>query len=130
MLQAMYFEDLSPYTYCRSDFEREDALNVGWLETGRPYAKGSVPKKAISVLKKLVRRPVKDELWGFHACDLCQTKPAVLTRLWPKRRHLGTGEIRVAGVNGIIYASPVLIVHYIKAHQYCPPQEYIDALLA
>ena len=29
-----------------------------------------------------------------------------------------------------MYAAPVAVVHYIAAHWYCPPQIFIDAVLA
>jgi hypothetical protein len=32
--------------------------------------------------------------------------------------------------NQVIYVAPELIVHYIDAHQYLPPQVFIDAVLA
>jgi hypothetical protein len=31
--------------------------------------------------------------------------------------------------NGKTYSSPTLIVHYIDAHNYRPPQEFIDAVM-
>jgi hypothetical protein len=40
----------------------------------------------------------------------------------------GNGEIRVAAANGITYVAPVLVLHYVVAHKYLPPQEFIDAV--
>lgn len=35
----MWFQDLTPYAYLHSD-RSEPALNVGWLERGRPFPLG------------------------------------------------------------------------------------------
>jgi hypothetical protein len=31
---------------------------------------------------------------------------------------------------GVIFVAPSLILHYVEAHQYNPPTEYVDALMA
>jgi hypothetical protein len=41
----------------------------------------------------------------------------------------GNGEIRVTATNGINYVAPVLILHYVGAHEYLPPKEFIDAVM-
>jgi hypothetical protein len=45
--------------------------------------------------------------------------------------RLGNGEIRVPGANGLVYAAPTLICHYIDEHEYGPPEDFLhaDALL-
>ena len=42
--------------------------------------------------------------------------------------YLGNGEIRVRG-EAAYYASPTLIYHYVVAHHYKPPEEFIEAVL-
>lgn len=42
---------------------------------------------------------------------------------------LGSAEIWVPGREGCIYAAPTLIVHYVEAHEYLPPPEFIEAVL-
>lgn len=42
---------------------------------------------------------------------------------------LGSAEIRVPSRLGVVYAAPDMIYHYIKDHDYVPPQEFIDAVL-
>ena len=37
------------------------------------------------------------------------------------------GEIRVAS-GGVTFAAPVLIVHYIEAHGYAPPEPFLKAI--
>jgi len=43
--------------------------------------------------------------------------------------EVGFAEIRVFGRNGKIYAAPNLIYHYVTAHSYRPPDEFIQAVL-
>jgi len=45
---------------------------------------------------------------------------------WADQRS-SNGEIRVSG-EGIVFAAPVLIVHYIEAHSYLPPAQFLKAV--
>ena len=47
-----------------------------------------------------------------------------------RETFLGSAEIRVQGKEGKVYAAPTLIYHYVAAHDYDPPQEFVEALLA
>ncbi len=38
----------------------------------------------------------------------------------------GNGEIRITAASGTTYVAPVLILHYVVAHGYLPPQEFIE----
>ena len=42
---------------------------------------------------------------------------------------LGSAEIRVFSNEGVTYAAPNLIYHYIVDHHYLPPEEFIRAVL-
>jgi len=41
---------------------------------------------------------------------------------------LGDAEIRVLGRNDRVFAAPNLIYHYVTAHGYRPPDEFLGAL--
>jgi hypothetical protein len=41
---------------------------------------------------------------------------------------LGDGEIRVPARGEVTYVAPNLIYHYVVAHQYLPPDVFLDAL--
>lgn len=42
MEAKMYFDDLAKYTY----FERDvNAINIGWLDSSKEFAKGDVPEE-------------------------------------------------------------------------------------
>ena len=44
------------------------------------------------------------------------------------RLYLGSAEIRVFGPRGKIYAAPNLLFHYVTAHHYKLPNEFVQAL--
>jgi hypothetical protein len=55
--------------------------------------------------------------------------PGRIHILDPAARTMGNGEIRVTSAAGITYVAPVLVLHYVVAHGYLPPQEFIDAVI-
>jgi hypothetical protein len=124
-----YFADLTPYSYIQRT-ARECELNVGWLDNQHPFLVGSVPQEVLSKVFQLCRKPV-NLTRGKQSCDLCRERGLACTGEHEGvRLELGNGEIRVIGSAGKVYASPVMIYHYISEHKYLPPQEFIDAVLA
>ncbi len=118
-----YFEDLTPYAYILGKWtEQPVALNVGWLDKSVEYLDGRhefeigpVPLGFTERLAELVEHPV-NLCRGWHNC-------------WCGHAQ-GNGEIRVTGADGVVYAAPVLIAHYVTAHGYRPPTAFIDAVLS
>ena len=43
---------------------------------------------------------------------------------------VGGAEIRVRGTTGIVRAAPDMILHYVEAHGYRPPDDFIEAVTA
>ena len=115
----MYFQDLTPYEYFKGG---SPEFNVGWLDSGHSFFRGSVPEGFISRLRALAHNPV-NQTRGFHVCQFCDIHPIT------SESALSSAEIRVVASNGKVYASPMLICHYIEAHSYRPPQEFIDAVM-
>lgn len=108
-----FFTDLSSHTYTPTcGFE---VVNVGWLDEGNAFVVGPTPRDFMDALRQLCERPIHLHR-GVHACWFC-------------RRHSGNGQIRVPDDNGIWYAAPTLIYHYVADHQYLPPAEFIEAVL-
>ena len=122
----MYFKDLTKYKYT----DKEDSLNIGWLEKGHMINKGDVPEEFIEKLWKYLRYPV-NVCRGFHVCSLCKNieKGVPVVAYKDEKRQAGYYEIRVWGKNGKVYAAPSLIMHYILQHGYRPPQEFINAVM-
>jgi hypothetical protein len=129
----MYFEDLSPYEY-GGDTPMPDVVNVGWLSQEHPYESGPVPPEFVEAVRKLVASPV-NLYRGVHLCEFCLDPPVVTTRgglrmIDPARGTTGNGEIRVSASDGLTYVAPILVLHYIEAHQYRPPKSFVVAVLA
>ena len=130
-----YFADLSLYGYCWAEPRfNERVLNIGWLDPGVPFNKGAVDSGVMEKLFRLCEKPV-NRFRGYHSCPygLLDSPPApcsspATVSLGPWTLVLGDAEIRVPGQNGIIYAAPTLIFHYIQRHGYCPPAEFLEAV--
>lgn len=121
-----YYEDLSTYSYLP---DQPEMLNVGWLDRSHEFATGSTPGEVVDELLRLAEDP-KNTLRGLHDCHFCDVESPIRLPLPGTNRSvaLGTGEIHVASVDGTVFAVPSLVVHYIMAHRYCPPDSFIDAV--
>lgn len=111
-----YYEDLSFYNY---RYYSEKELNIGWLQHGQPISVGKVPIGFIKKLKNYYKKEYAImQTAGSHKCEFCGDIDDGYSN-----------EIRVLGLNGIIYAAPSMLKHYINKHKYLPPQEFIDAVM-
>src|SRR5215469_8005599 len=132
-----YFPDLSPYAYHGS---HPGVVHVGWLDNIHPFATGDVGLRLIEKMKCLASKPV--ELYrGKHPCELCIEPPDLVKTFMPngividskcswaqwRDERSSNGEIRVSH-GGTTFAAPVLIVHYIQAHNYLPPDQFLKAI--
>ncbi len=120
-------EDLEPYEGCRTDAEISlTPLAVGWLQPGRPFDVGETPAEFLPALLPFCLPPETVCPWpGLPLCPLCR-QPVILPGEDRSAAHLT--EIRVIGETEI-YAAPALIYHYVEAHHYQPPDEFIAAVL-
>lgn len=126
-----YFEDLTPYSYNGN----EVLLNVGWLSLTEAFDTGET---SIEFREKLFRYCLDENIVkvmrGFHECEFCGLSFSEWDKNHPdygnnaRWMSIGNGEIRVIG-NGVIYAAPALIYHYVVKHHYIPPQKFIEAVL-
>ena len=126
----MYFEDLTAYNYePRTDDPDyyENMLNVGWLDPSQPFQTGKVSQDALNRLMQLAETPVR-EMLGFQYCEFCDGEDDGSVEFFDHHPK-GNCEIRVTSKSGATYAAPILICHYVSAHQYLPPQEFLDALV-
>jgi hypothetical protein len=113
-----FFEDLTPYSYFHPEQELPNTVNIGWLDRSKPFPSGTTSEEFQVKLGKLCQRRVK-QTRGIHRCDFCKGR----------NRPMSSSEMRVAGV-GNVYAAPSLVHHYVVAHNYRPPDEFIAAVLA
>jgi hypothetical protein len=115
-----FYRDLSRTTMVASG---KHVRAVGWLAAGHSYPQGRAP---LAFLRRLERFAVlwrfsTKELWwgvfrGRHGCELC-------------------GKAKAHGNFGVpagplLYVAPEMVVHYVRAHRYAPPEEFITAALA
>lgn len=122
-----YFADLTPYTYI-GNLTRENERNVGWLDRDHAFAQGHIPEGVLATIFALCKTPV-NQTRGFHPCVFClDWSMGIKVTRDGTTVLLGSAEIRVPSRSGLIYAAPTLIYHYIKDHNYQPPQEFIDAV--
>jgi hypothetical protein len=121
-----YFPDLSPYCFFKNQ-SGPDIVNIGWLDAYHPYRKGETD---ISLIEKLLRHckasPV-NRTRGLHHCPFCSSYPITM-RVGNEDIVLGSAEIRLNGTGNVVFAAPNLICHYMAAHQYHPPDEFMAAL--
>ncbi len=120
----MYIPDLSPYTYQKI----EGAIAVGWLSGEHVFHQGSVEPEVLAKLSALAVNKSTHRMRGIHRCEFCMAEE-VFGDSDGVCRMLGAAEVWLPGL-GVTYASPDLIVHYIGAHGYRPPQVYLDAVRA
>jgi hypothetical protein len=110
----MWIDDLSPYG------GSPRIVAVGWLERGHEYATGEVPKPVYEKLEALLIDPWQPAAAaGAHPCDLCAFVA----------EKSGTKNLFVPS-DGRVYVAPELIVHYVNAHRYRPPDEFCKAVIA
>src|SRR5262249_33771499 len=115
-----FFPDLCTITMAASG---EHVRAVGWLARRHPFPTGDVSASFLRRLKSFAKRwRLNSEALGFgvfrglHTCELC-------------------GGCRMHGNFGVpagdlLYVAPEMIVHYIEEHEYAPPSEFIEAVLA
>ena len=155
----MLYSDLTPYSYLMDEglLRLEDdttpenllkELNVGWLDDTHPFNIGDVSEEFVDALFDLCLNP-SNQMRGFHVCPFCSTPPSSPMRIkrggqemvidvpqhmfmerGGRKAWLGSAEIRVSGKDGIIYAAPTMVYHYVAAHNYLPPDEFIQAVLS
>lgn len=113
-----YFADLTTCDYFGDD-SANALIAVGWLTIGKPFPMGTTDSQVFTKLKGLLNDPWQPMVsCGVHDCELCQYDPP----------H---GQVNLFVPNkSIIFVCPELIIHYIAAHHYRPPAEFLTAVAA
>ncbi len=110
----MYFDDLG----CRWYFPlASNVVTVGWISPLVRMRRGPVPPTFTYVLARhLETRQFRPWMFrGKHMCEFCE-------------RVSDTGELFIPTPTRL-YLAPVMIGHYVADHDYCPPAEFIEAVL-
>src|SRR5260370_18393242 len=124
-----YFEDLSDYIYGGSRFRSLGTKSVGWLEPGYKFPRATPTNDLLDVVWEYCKISIA-QTRGLHNCEFCPPGDWFFAERHGERLTLGSSEIRVFGTDGVIYAAPTLLYHYISAHHYKPPDEFVRALVA
>lgn len=159
----MYYADLTYYRDGGAD--SEDAINiypkvinVGWLDKGMPYVKGSISDDLVRKLKDVTfldlrvaderKRGVFDKKAAVlvhlmhvrgapHPCPFCSQENGVIS-LKPDGQEvykgdremvLGKNEICIPSVRkGYFFSFPTMLYHYVVEHGYLPPAEFLESV--
>jgi hypothetical protein len=130
MSELIYFDDLSNYSCQISPFVLAGVKNVGWLNPLGNFAIGDISPEILQKLKSVVHRlgdfrPLVEPIRELPSCEVC----GELRMFEASGDLLLNSELWIpSGEN--IYASPITILHYIEAHRYLPPLEYLRAIEA
>ena len=119
-----YFADLSPYRYMKDGF-RPGSICIGWLDQAIEFSKGDTPPEFLDKLRNFYAvRFVQTR--GLHRCHFCDRHPLYFEQT---DTYIGSAELRIFGGANRVYCAPDLLIHYIEAHNYLPPQEFVSAVL-
>lgn len=116
----MWYEDLTECDYFGEEYSKI-LTAVGWLEGGKTFSTGTIPKDVYSKLCEFSKKPWTFAVFmGYHHCSLCKSQ-------FENNNPKGVSNIFIPH-NGKIYVCPELITHYINNHFYLPPREFIEAV--
>ena len=95
---------------------------VGWLHSNHAYSKGEVPREFLERHKQFAAQCNESAealyfgAWGgIHTCEFCG------------RAHC-SAEFGVPA-DDVLFVAPQMVVHYIEQHGYCPPREFVAAVM-
>jgi len=100
--------------------------SVGWLESGYAFRIQEPQPTLLDAIWKYCSILVSPTR-GLHVCSFCELAHNTFSR-HGIRLVLGSAEIVVFDAKGNAYAAPNLVYHYILEHQYCPPDEFLQAI--
>jgi len=116
-----YIKDLMSCTYHRGEIPTH--LAVGWLDISQPFTTGNTTEEFKTKLEYLTTTQATQQYRGSHGCQWCSS--GLMSR------YAGNGSIRVISpVTQNQYEAPVLIAHYVRAHNYLPPEDFIVAVMS
>ncbi|TBT83210.1 hypothetical protein ET989_12090 [Propioniciclava sinopodophylli] len=132
----VHHEDGSVLTPGRWPWQH-DTLAFGWLDAGHAFRQGACPPALLGHLEAAARHPV-DRTRGFHVCTLCPP-PATPDERWgvfgPTHHQTTEGDTLALGSASLEvhagrrrWVAPNLVLHYIAAHGYLPPDEVVGAV--
>jgi len=102
---------------------KSGSLAVGWLHPDHPFSQADPAPEFLAKLKEFASRSGASAValclgaaGGFHTCEFCG-------------RAYGSVNFGVPTGDKLFF-SPEMIAHYVEAHHYAPPAEFIAAIMA
>jgi hypothetical protein len=132
-----YYEDLSSYEYYMH-CPIPEVKNIGWLDKEHNFRTGDVDFSFLEKLELLVFNSYEEhcnilvnELRGSYECPVCGKYRERITS-GNQGFTLGSSELWIPDFRqkDHYFATFGLIFHYVKDHNYKPPQEFVDSVLA
>ena len=128
----MYYEDFSLCRYHSDSYHADNwqvpLLMIGWLEAPHRFPCGATPEGFLCNLKEFVSLASTEyshlNFRGLYYCTHCPAKYS-----GPQPGPIWSQEIILVPGNQVVYAAPGGIVHYVEAHAYLPPPEFIEAVM-
>ena len=101
------------------------------MDADHPFETGPISSDDFERLCRLLVSPWQPvAAAGRHGCELCsQTGGPGLMRYRDLEVRLGAANVFIPAGEAI-YVAPSLVVHYIDAHHYRPPAEFLAAVRA
>lgn len=124
----MHFSDLSPYSHDLGGRVLPKVECIGWLDKEHSFEQQKLPELFFRNLLKLLKDEHVRVMRGMHYCPFCDEK-----QVWLEGRSilLGHAEIWIPShTRDVVFAAPTLVYHYCERHEYRPPKEFVDAVLA
>jgi len=127
----LYIADLELCRYHSGPFDYNSwwvpLRAVGWLKHPQPFTRRTAPHKLLTKLRALVEQAHSAyghlSFRGTMRCSFCTALGVASPGpVWSQENLFIPGK-------GVVYVSPGGIVHYMEAHTYLPPAEFVKAVL-
>ncbi|WP_299193970.1 hypothetical protein [uncultured Erythrobacter sp.] len=122
-----YFPDFAEYEY-ETPKPLRGVRTIGWLDAAHEFQKAHPSDEVLQRLQTVMSERVTSNI---HASLIRGTMPCPIcgVRDYPHPELLvGSTEIWLPDNDGGYFAAPSMIYHFISAHNYAPPKEFLDAL--
>jgi hypothetical protein len=132
-----YYKDLTDYEYYMH-VPIPEVKNIGWLDDKHVFTTGDVDSDVLKKLELSIFNSYEEhcnilvnELRGSYECPICGKHKEKITN-GDDRFTLGSAELWIPDCRekDKYFATFGLIIHYIREHNYKPPKEFIDSILA
>lgn len=124
----MNYPDLKSYTVGEPPQQNLIKI-VGWLTKDQLFAKGKVDTQVLDRLWEFCKQPLGQGI-RKNACQLCPPGTPILVEYNGEQQDLSRWRLLLLCNDQAAYLAPHVIFHYITAHQYLPPQEFLDVIMS